>query len=155
VDVASIPSDRNDDLVVTQERKVVVFSQWRRILQLAAWACGDILARNKTRALFFTGQESQRRRTENIVAFHDDPDARVLFATDAGGVGLNLQRAASCCINLELPRRHQKGESATTLAPDRPVESRDIEYGSPTSCCAGASPQVWQARPALSSEETR
>jgi hypothetical protein len=26
-----------------------------------------------------------------------------LFATDAGGVGLNLQRAASCCINLELP----------------------------------------------------
>ena len=28
---------------------------------------------------------------------------RVLFATDAGGVGLNLQQAASCCINIELP----------------------------------------------------
>jgi hypothetical protein len=27
----------------------------------------------------------------------------VLFATDAGGVGLNLQRAASACINIELP----------------------------------------------------
>jgi hypothetical protein len=27
----------------------------------------------------------------------------VLFATDAGGVGLNLQRAASACVNLELP----------------------------------------------------
>lgn len=25
------------------------------------------------------------------------------FLSDAGGVGLNLQRAASCCINLELP----------------------------------------------------
>ena len=35
--------------------------------------------------------------------FHDDPTAAVLFATDAGGVGLNLQRAASACINLELP----------------------------------------------------
>ena len=27
----------------------------------------------------------------------------VLFASDAGGVGLNLQRAASCCVNLDLP----------------------------------------------------
>jgi hypothetical protein len=35
--------------------------------------------------------------------FHDDPGSRVLFATDAGGVGLNLQRAASACINIELP----------------------------------------------------
>jgi hypothetical protein len=37
------------------------------------------------------------------VDFHDDPACRVLFATDAGGVGLNLQRAASACINIELP----------------------------------------------------
>jgi hypothetical protein len=27
----------------------------------------------------------------------------VLFSTDAGGVGLNLQRAANCCMNLDLP----------------------------------------------------
>ncbi len=91
------------DLVVTQERKVVVFSQWRRMLKLAAWVTGDVLARAGVRAAFFTGEESQRRRSENLVAFHDDPATRVLFATDAGGVGLNLQRAASCCINLELP----------------------------------------------------
>ncbi|MGE0551599.1 MAG: DEAD/DEAH box helicase [Kofleriaceae bacterium] len=91
------------DVVVTQERKVVVFSQWRRMLKLAAWTTGDVLARAGVRAAFFTGEESQRRRSENIVAFHDDPATRVLFATDAGGVGLNLQRAASCCINLELP----------------------------------------------------
>ncbi|MGC8642847.1 MAG: helicase-related protein, partial [Isosphaeraceae bacterium] len=31
------------------------------------------------------------------------PHFRILFASDAGGVGLNLQRAASCVINLELP----------------------------------------------------
>jgi SNF2 family DNA or RNA helicase len=91
------------DVVVTQERKVVVFSQWRRMLKLAAWVTGDVLARAGIRAAFFTGEESQRRRSENLVAFHDDPTTRVLFATDAGGVGLNLQRAASCCINLELP----------------------------------------------------
>ena len=27
----------------------------------------------------------------------------MMFLSDAGGVGLNLQRAASCCIHLELP----------------------------------------------------
>jgi hypothetical protein len=26
--------------------------------------------------------------TENLVAFHDDPNTRILFATDVGGVGL-------------------------------------------------------------------
>ncbi len=90
-------------IVLDQERKVVVFSQWRRMLRLADWATREVLARGKIRAAFFTGDEGQKRRTQNIVEFHDDPACRVLFATDAGGVGLNLQRAASACINIELP----------------------------------------------------
>jgi superfamily II DNA/RNA helicase len=81
----------------------VVFSQWRRMLRLADWATREVLARGNVRAAFFTGDEGQKRRTQNIVEFHDDPACRVLFATDAGGVGLNLQRAASACINIELP----------------------------------------------------
>jgi superfamily II DNA or RNA helicase len=90
-------------LVLTQRRKVVVFSQWRRMLDLAAWSVSDLLASEGLRALFFTGQEGQRRRTQNLVDFHDDPKAAILFLTDAGGVGLNLQKAANACINLELP----------------------------------------------------
>jgi hypothetical protein len=90
-------------LVLTQARKVVVFSQWRRMLRLAHWATRHALAREGIRAAFFTGEEGQKRRTQNIVDFHDDPSCRVLFATDAGGVGLNLQRAASACISIELP----------------------------------------------------
>jgi hypothetical protein len=90
-------------VVVQQNRKAIVFSQWRRMLTLAHWAVKDVLARAGLRAAFFTGQEASRRRTQNIVDFHDDPATAVLFATDAGGVGLNLQRAASCCVNLDLP----------------------------------------------------
>jgi hypothetical protein len=90
-------------LALAQGRKVVVFSQWRRMLRLAHWATRDQLAREGIRPAFFTGEEGQKRRTQNIVDFHDDPACRVLFATDAGGVGLNLQRAASACINIELP----------------------------------------------------
>lgn len=92
-----------EELVVEQGRKVVIFSQWRRMLQLARWAIDDVLAKAGLRTAFFTGAESQARRTSNVVAFHDEPDLRVMFLTDAGGVGLNLQRAATACINLELP----------------------------------------------------
>ena len=90
-------------LVIDQGRKAVIFSQWRRMLHLAHWAVADILGEQKLRAGFFTGAEKQKRRTQNIVEFHDDPEFRILFASDAGGVGLNLQRAANCVINLELP----------------------------------------------------
>jgi SNF2 family DNA or RNA helicase len=92
-----------ESLVVDQGRKVVVFSQWRRQLELAAWAVSDVLAAAGLRALFFTGGEDARRRERNVVDFHDDPAARVLLATDAGGAGLNLQRAASACVLFELP----------------------------------------------------
>jgi superfamily II DNA or RNA helicase len=118
------------DLVVTQGRKVVVFSQWRRMLRLAAWVTADVLAAAGVRAAFFTGEESQRRRTENLVAFHDDPDMRVLLATDAGGVGLNLQRAASCVINLELPWNpavlEQRIGRVFRLGQTQPVETYNL-----------------------------
>ena len=90
-------------LVGAQRRKVVIFSQWRRMLQLAQWVTRDLLADAGVRSAFFSGQESQKRRTQNIVDFHDDPDLMVLLCSDAGGVGLNLQHAASCLINLDLP----------------------------------------------------
>lgn len=73
------------------------------MLKLAHWAVDGMLSRHGLRGVFFTGKEDAKRRTNNLVDFHDDPATRVLFATDAGGVGLNLQRAATCCVNLELP----------------------------------------------------
>ena len=91
------------NLVVEQGRKLVVFSQWRRMLRLAAWCVEPILREAGLRAAFFTGEESLKRRTQNLVDLHDDPRTCVLFATDAGGVGVNLQRAASACVNLDLP----------------------------------------------------
>jgi hypothetical protein len=90
-------------LVIEQHRKVVVFSQWRRMLRLAEWAVRDVLADAGLSSVFFTGEESQRQRSQNIAAFHEEPAVRVMFLSDAGGVGLNLQHAANACINLELP----------------------------------------------------
>jgi len=116
--------------LLEQGRKAVIFSQWRRMLRLAHWAIEDLLTERGFRPAFFTGAESLNRRTQNIVEFHDDGRVPFLFATDAGGVGLNLQRAASCCVNLELPwnpavleqrigRIHRLGQS-------RPIEVYDL-----------------------------
>jgi superfamily II DNA or RNA helicase len=91
------------EIAVEQGRKVVVFSQWRRMLRLAEWSLRDVLGDAGLRAVFFTGAERTAQRSRSIVDFHDDPDVRVMLLSDAGGVGLNLQRAASCCINLEMP----------------------------------------------------
>jgi hypothetical protein len=61
----------------------------------------DALDRAGLRAAFFTGEETRRRAPRTSFAFHDDPDKSILCATDAGGVGLSLQRVAS----LARPRR--------------------------------------------------
>jgi superfamily II DNA or RNA helicase len=92
-----------EQVVVAQGRKAVVFSQWRAMLRLSEWAVRDALGAAGLRAVFFTGAESSKLRERAIVDFHDDPGVAVMFLSDAGGVGLNLQRAASACINLELP----------------------------------------------------
>jgi superfamily II DNA or RNA helicase len=92
-----------EQVVVAQGRKAVVFSQWRAMLRLSEWAVRDVLGAAGRRAVFFTGAESSKQREQAIVDFHDDPGVAVMFLSDAGGVGLNLQRAASACINLELP----------------------------------------------------
>jgi len=114
------------NIAVEQQRKVVVFSQWRRMLRLASWSTSDVLSSAGVRSVFFTGEEGQKRRTQNLVDFHDDPSVRVLFATDAGGVGLNLQRAASCCVNLELPWNpavlEQRVGRVYRMGQSRPVE---------------------------------
>jgi hypothetical protein len=122
-------------VVLEQGRKVVVFSQWRRMLTLGHWAVSDLLAGEKLRAGFFTGAEAQRRRTQNIVEFHDDPTFRLLFASDAGGVGLNLQHASNCVINLELPWNpavlEQRIGRVYRLGQDQPIDVYNLvsEYG--------------------------
>jgi SNF2 family DNA or RNA helicase len=90
-------------LVIEQRRKVIVFSQWRRMLQLAACVTARALDAAGVCRLYFTGEENERRRLANLARFHDDPRALILWATDVGAHGLDLQHAASCVVHLEVP----------------------------------------------------
>lgn len=92
-----------EQIAVEDGRTVIVFSQWVRMLELAGWSCSDVLGRAGLRAAFFTGKQGLRARTRSVVELHDDDRTRVLFCSDAGSVGLNLQHAADCVIHLDLP----------------------------------------------------
>jgi len=92
-----------EDLLDESDSKVVVFSQWKRMLRLAHFAVQGILERRDLRAEVFHGGLSGRSRAEMLDSFRCDPEFRVMFSTDAGGLGLNLQDAASIVVNLEVP----------------------------------------------------
>ena len=91
-----------EDLLDEHDEKIVVFSQWERMLRLAHFAVRDLLDRRDQRAEVFHGGLNSRTRGELLDSFRIDPEFRVLFSTDAGGLGLNLQEA-SIVINLEVP----------------------------------------------------
>jgi len=78
--------------------KVVVFSQWVRMLDLLARRC---LKRGWEHVLFH-GRVEGSRRGGLVDRFREDPRCRVFLSTDAGGVGLNLQHA-SVVVNADLP----------------------------------------------------
>ncbi len=78
--------------------KVVVFSQWARMLQLVEMEM-------KERGIgyqFLHGSVPSEQRGGLLKTFREDPDCLVFLSTDAGGVGLNLQNA-SLVVNLDIP----------------------------------------------------
>lgn len=91
------------ELLEDPTQKVVVFSQWERMLRLAELTIRDILDGAGARSVVFSGSLSMKKRAEEIRRFLEDPSTRVFFSTDAGGVGLNLQHGANCVVNLDVP----------------------------------------------------
>ena len=92
-----------EDLLDESETKIVVFSQWERMLRLAHFVVRDLLESRDLRAEVFHGGLSVTARESMLEAFRLDPEFRVLLSTDAGGLGLNLQESASIVVNLEVP----------------------------------------------------
>ncbi|OGA13556.1 MAG: hypothetical protein A3H32_13000 [Betaproteobacteria bacterium RIFCSPLOWO2_02_FULL_63_19] len=87
------------ELFERPEAKAVIFSQWVRTHELII---RRLDAAHFEYVLFHGGVPAQKRG-ELVERFHRDPACRVFLSTDAGGVGLNLQHAASTVINMDLP----------------------------------------------------
>lgn len=87
-----------NNLLEEGEGKVVIFSQWERMLRILK----DELDRNNVDFCFLHGGVPSVKRKNLIDRFREDPDCRVFLSTDAGATGLNLQ-SASLLINMDLP----------------------------------------------------
>lgn len=106
-------------LLAEPERKIVLFSEWTRMLDRVE----PLVAATGARSVRLDGSVSQRRRQARVDAFQHDPGVRVFLATNAGATGLNLQ-AADTVVNVDLPwnpavleqrigRAHRMGQRRT------------------------------------------
>ncbi|MGH8208057.1 MAG: SNF2-related protein [Steroidobacteraceae bacterium] len=81
------------------DAKAVVFSQWVRTHELIVRR----LEKKRWDYALFHGGVPGGKRGALVERFHMDPNCRVFLSTDAGGVGLNLQHAASTIVNMDMP----------------------------------------------------
>jgi superfamily II DNA or RNA helicase len=99
------------ELLAEPERKVIVFSEWERMLLLVRELAEDM----GVEFAWHTGSVPQERRRAEIGRFKRDAGCRLFLSTDAGSVGLNLQ-SASAVVNLDLPWNPAKLEQRIARA---------------------------------------
>jgi len=87
-----------EERLAEEGESAVIFSQWERMTRIVAQ---ELEAREIPFAYLHGGIPGSKRG-ELLDRFREDSACRVFLSTDAGGVGLNLQKA-SLVVNLDLP----------------------------------------------------
>jgi SNF2 family DNA or RNA helicase len=99
------------DLLEEPDRKVIVFSEWERMLEMVR----ELAREMGVETAWHTGSVPQQRRRAEIARFKEDPACRLFLSTDSGSVGLNLQ-VASAVVNVDLPWNPAKLEQRIARA---------------------------------------
>jgi superfamily II DNA or RNA helicase len=86
------------ELLQEEGTKAVIFSQWLGMHELIL----DQIEKRGWNPVFYHGGLDGKAREKALSDFREDPGCRLFLATDAGGVGLNLQHA-SVVINMDQP----------------------------------------------------
>jgi ERCC4-related helicase len=100
-----------EDLTGQNGNKVLVFSEWERMLLLVR----DLAEEMRLSFAWHTGSVPQQKRRQEIRRFKTDPDCHLFLSTDSGSVGLNLQEA-NAVVNLDLPWNPAKLEQRIARA---------------------------------------
>lgn len=100
-----------DDQLADSDNKIVIFSEWTRMLDLVREHVDKI----GIGYALHTGKVPQQRRRGELNRFKQEADCRLLLTSDAGATGLNLQ-AANIVINLDLPWNPAKLEQRIARA---------------------------------------
>ena len=137
-----------DELLSDSECKVIIFSEWVRMLSLVQSLLSDI----GIDYALHTGSVPQKRRKAEINRFKEDPDCRIFLSSESGGTGLNLQ-VANAVINLDQPwnpakleqriarawRKHQKRSvTVANLVSENSIEHRMLFLIEQKKAVAGA-----------------
>jgi hypothetical protein len=99
------------ELLEEPSRKIVVFSEWVKMLALVRELAGEM----GVDCAWHTGNVPQLKRRAEIARFREDPACRLFLTSDAGATGLNLQMA-NAVINLDLPWNPAKLEQRIARA---------------------------------------
>ncbi|CAN5244383.1 hypothetical protein BH10PSE19_BH10PSE19_09810 [soil metagenome] len=99
------------DLLVDENAKIIIFSEWERMLQLVR----EWVVKKHWDAAWHTGSVPQSKRRDEINRFKKNPHCRLFLSTDSGSLGLNLQNA-NIVINLDLPWNPAKLEQRIARA---------------------------------------
>jgi predicted nucleic acid-binding Zn finger protein len=125
------------ELLEEKGRKIIIFSEWERMLFLLDKALKD----NNIKTAWHSGSLDQIKRRNEIKRFKEDKECNVLLSTDSGSVGLNLQ-VADTVINLDMPwnpakleqriarawRKHQKKTvNVINFVTENKIEHRIVE----------------------------
>ncbi len=86
------------DLLDDPDRKIIVFSEWVRMLDLVR----EYAVEAGIEFAWHTGSVPQHRRRAEIRRFREDSECRLFLSSESGGVGLNLQ-VADTVINMDQP----------------------------------------------------
>ncbi len=100
-----------EELLGDADSKVIIFSEWVRMLSLVQSLLGDI----GIDYALHTGSVPQKQRKAEISRFKEDPDCRVFLSSESGGTGLNLQ-VANAVVNLDQPWNPAKLEQRIARA---------------------------------------
>ncbi len=87
-----------EGLIDDPSRKIVLFSEWKRMLDRIERRLDQLDAEY----VRLDGSVPQKKRSQIVSRFQEDPNCRVITMTNAGSTGLNLQ-AANTVINVDLP----------------------------------------------------
>jgi SNF2 family DNA or RNA helicase len=87
--------------IIESDEKVVIFSRYLKIQNILEEAIQDILEQNSAKTARITGAVSSADRNTIIHKFNDQPEYKVLFASDAAEAGINIP-AAKYMIEFEL-----------------------------------------------------
>lgn len=111
----------NERLDASPKNKIVLFTRYVGMAEIIHEALGDISS-------LYTGKLGTKKKTAALTRFQQEPDCRVLVATDAGGFGLDIPQA-NLLINYDLPDgaglADQRDTRIVRTSSDFPVVSRN------------------------------